>query len=96
MTPEKYSLRSVAVPLSPWERFKGFLRARGKRPTSQRRLIVEHVFSHHDHFDVEELLGHLQPILAQRKVSRPTVYRTLGELVEARLLHKMTLGGRNV
>jgi len=86
----------VEVKLSPWERFHEFLRARGKRITSQRREIVQQVFSHHDHFDAEELIDHLQELIATRQVSRPTVYRTLGELVEAGLLKKMTLGGRSV
>jgi Fur family ferric uptake transcriptional regulator len=94
--PDDFSLRSVHVPLSPMERFGQFLRTRGKRNTIQRKLIVEQVFSHHDHFDADELMDHLQELIAQRRVSRPTVYRTLGELVEAGLLRKMTLGGRSV
>ncbi len=92
----KFSLRSVQVPLSPVERFDQFLRGRGKRLTAQRRLIVEQVYSHHDHFDADELIHHLQDLIARRKVSRPTVYRTLAELAEAGLLRKMALGGRNV
>jgi len=93
---ENYSLRSVQVTLSPIDRFVQFLRAAGKRATEQRRLIVNTVFSHHDHFDADELMIHLQDLIARRKVSRPTVYRTLSELVEAGLLRKMTLGGRSV
>jgi len=41
-------------------------------------------------------LEHLRPLLAQRKLSRPTVYRTLAELVEAGMLRKMSLGGRSI
>jgi len=93
---DNFSLGSVQVPLPPLERFTQFLQARGKRVTRQRRLIVEQVYSHHDHFDADELMDHLQELITQRKVSRPTVYRTLGELVEAGLLRKMTLGGRSV
>jgi len=91
-----FSLRSVHVAMTPGERFAEFLRAAGKRLTSQRRWIVEQVFSHHDHFDADELMGHLAELISQRKLSRPTVYRTLAELVEAGLLRKMTLGGRSV
>jgi len=94
--PDDFSLRCIPVELPPLERFTQFLRTRGKRVTEQRRLIVEQVFSHHDHFDADELMDHLAELIAQRKVSRPTVYRTLGELVEAGMLHKMTLGGRSV
>jgi len=91
-----FSLRSVRVKLPPVARFSQFLQLRGKRITRQRRLIVETVFSHHDHFDADELIDHLQGQISRRKLSRPTVYRTLSELVEAGMLRKMTLGGRSV
>lgn len=91
-----FSLGSVQVKQSPVERFAQFLQTRGKRVTSQRRTIVEQVFSHHDHFDADELMTHLQPWIAERKVSRPTVYRTLSELVEAGMLRSMNLSGRAV
>ncbi len=91
-----FSLGSVDVKLPPAERFGQFLQGRGKRVTRQRRVIVDTIFSHHDHFDAEELIDHLQELIAQRKVSRPTIYRTLGELVEAGMLRKMVLGGRSV
>ena len=91
-----FSLRSVAVRLPPAERFNQFLQTTGKRITHQKRLIVEQVFSHHDHFDADELMEHLRSLIAERKVSRPTVYRTLAELVDAGMLRKMALGGRSV
>ncbi len=94
--PDSHSLGSVPVKLSPLERFNQFLQGGGKRLTQQRRVIVETVFSHHDHFDADELMDHLKDMIAQRKVSRPTVYRTLSELVDAGLLRKMALGGRSV
>jgi Fur family ferric uptake transcriptional regulator len=91
-----FSLRSPDVPLPPEEQFVRFLQNTGKRVTPQKRLIVEQVFSHHDHFDAEELLDHLRPLIRERKVSRPTVYRTLAELVEAGMLRTMSLDGRSV
>ena len=91
-----FSLGSVHVKLPPAERFGEFLQRHGKRITQQRRLIVETVFSHHDHFDADELIEHLQELITRRKVSRPTVYRTLSELVEAGMLRKMNLAGRSV
>ena len=91
-----FSLGPIKTPLAPLERFAQFLQSRGKRITAQRRLIVQQVFSHHDHFDADELMAHLQTQIAGRKLSRPTVYRTLAELVEASLLRKMDLGGRGV
>jgi Fur family transcriptional regulator, ferric uptake regulator len=91
-----FSLGSVHVQLPPAERFAQFLQSHGKRVTPQRQLIVAQVFSHHDHFDAEELMAHLRPLVAEGQVSRPTVYRTLGEFVEAGMLRKMTLDDRSV
>jgi len=93
---KSYSLKSIQVKQPPLERFEQFLQTRGKRVTQQRRLIVEQVFSHHDHFDADELINHLGDLIAQRKVSRPTIYRTLAELVEAGMLRQMSLRNRNV
>ena len=93
---DNFTLPSVQVKLPPLERFAEHLKKQGKRLTRQRRIIVEQVFSHHDHFDADELMSHLRELIARREVSRPTVYRTLGELVEAGLLRKMTLAGRGV
>jgi Fur family ferric uptake transcriptional regulator len=91
-----FALEEVQVALSPSQRFEEFLQSRGKRVTQQRRMIIEHVFASHDHFDADRLLADLQKRLGQRRVSRPTVYRTLAELVDAGLLRKMVLAGRAV
>src|SRR5689334_4440366 len=91
-----FSLGTVEVALSPLERFEEFLQAKGKRITQQRRIIVEQVASRHEHFDADQLLLDLSNNPDARKVSRPTVYRTLTEMVDAGLLHKMILGGRAV
>jgi Fur family ferric uptake transcriptional regulator len=91
-----FSLATVQVASSPQERFAEYLQSKGKRITQQRNILVEHVFKRHDHFDAEELIFNLTRQEPGRKVSRPTVYRTLNELVEAGLLRRMTLGGRGV
>lgn len=91
-----FSLGTVDVALSPAERFAEFLRTRGKRITKQRRVIVDHVAGRHEHFDAEQLLAELRKTRAGAAASRPTVYRTLAEMVEAGLLNKMVLDGRAV
>ena len=93
---QDFSLGTVQVALSPRERFEEFLQSKGKRITQQRRVIVDEVFKRHDHFDAEDLIRHLGLVAAGRRVSRPTVYRTLSELVDAGLLRNMTLSGRLV
>jgi Fur family ferric uptake transcriptional regulator len=84
---DAFSLSGVKVAMTPMARFEEFLRSRGKRVTQQRRAILEQVFSHHEHFDTENLLAELaRGKRDARKVSRPTVYRT----------RKMSLNNRSV
>ena len=92
----EYSLGSVEVSLTPLERFEEYLQSRGKRITQQRRLLVNHVFRRHEHFDADDLIDEIPRTSGERAVSRPTVYRTLRELVDAGLLRQMTLRGRSV
>lgn len=91
-----FSLGTVDVALTPAQRFAEFLQARGKRVTRQRQVIVDHVSSRHEHFDAEQLLDDLRRTPEGARASRPTVYRTLAEMVDAGLLHKMVLDGRAV
>src|SRR6187401_3460102 len=90
------SLGNVPVALSPRERFVEFLQSRGMRVTQQRKLLVEHVFSRHEHFDADQLIEQLPSSGTEGHVSRPTVYRTLTEFVDAGLLRKFVLNGRAV
>jgi Fur family ferric uptake transcriptional regulator len=91
-----FSLGEVHVSSSPQERFEEYLQSRGKRITQQRRALVDYIFERHAHFDADELLDSFGRRGEGDKISRPTVYRTLNELVEAGLLRKMTLGSRAV
>jgi Fur family ferric uptake transcriptional regulator len=93
--PKEFSLGSVEVALSPLERFEEYLQSRNKRNTQQRRMLVEYVFSHHNHFDADTLMEELYS-LGGDIPSRPTVYRTLNELVDAGLLRRFQLDGRAV
>ncbi len=93
---QDFSLGEVHVALSPQERFEEYLQSRGKRITQQRRTLVNFVFERHDHFDADELIEALSQREEGSRISRPTIYRTLNELVEAGLLRRMSLGGRAV
>ncbi len=94
MSQEDFSLGEVNVSLTPIERFDEFLQTRGMRRTPQRRTIVEEVFKRHEHFEADDLIKQLQDLPGERRVSRPTVYRTLGELVEAGLLREVAYNNR--
>ena len=90
------ALTPVNVSLTPRERFDEYLQSRGMRNTEQRRLLIERVFSAHDHFDADQLIERLPRKGQKGYVSRPTVYRTLAEFVDAGLLRKFDVGGRTV
>jgi Fur family ferric uptake transcriptional regulator len=91
-----YSLGEVTTALTPSERFEEYLQSKGMRNTEQRRVLVEHVFNQHDHFDADALIDRLPSKGKSGYVSRPTVYRTLTEFVDAGLLRKFELDGRAV
>lgn len=93
---KRYALGTVEVASSPQDRFSEFLQSKGKRITQQRRILIDFIFERHDHFDAEELIYNLASTPEGAKVSRPTVYRTLNELVDAGLLRRMNLTGRAV
>jgi Fur family ferric uptake transcriptional regulator len=89
-------LEAVPVSQTPIERFEEYLLARGLRKTDQRRFLVEQVFLRHQHFDADQLIEQLPRRGQPNYVSRPTVYRTLKEFVDAGLLRRFELNGRSV
>lgn len=90
------ALEAVEVSQTPIERFEEYLLSRGLRKTEQRRFLVEQVFSRHEHFDADQLIEQLPRKGEVNYVSRPTVYRTLKEFVDAGLLRRFELNGRSV
>lgn len=87
-------LPAISVSQSPEDKFREYLgtRSRPQRFTGQQRDMVRFIFSTHDHFDAEQLLGEMHT--AGLKVSRATAYRTLSKLVDAGLLRRLELGPR--
>src|SRR5207253_5673406 len=95
------STRGAAVPLpavevsqSPEDKFREYLasRPRPQRYTDQQRDMVRYIFSQHNHFDADQLIDDMKRAAFQ--VSRATVYRTLGKLVDAGLLRRLDVGPR--
>ena len=93
---EDFALGSIQVALSPQARFEEYLRSRKMRQTEQRKSLLKCVFTHHDHFDADQLIAKLPSKGEAGHVSRPTVYRTLNEFVDAGLLRRFSLDGRAV
>ena len=80
---------AVEVAVSPVEKFREFLATRGQRLTSERQIIVEEIFSRHEHFDVDQVVTRLSQRDDSRRVSRSTVYRAVSSLEEAGLIRKV-------
>jgi Fur family ferric uptake transcriptional regulator len=96
MPADDSTLQPVSVSMTPLKRFEEYLQSKGLRNTGQRKLLLEHVFNRHEHFDADQLMEQL-PIKGETNyVSRSTVYRTLQEFVDAGLLNSFELGGRTV
>ena len=72
------------------ERLDQYIQRRGLRRTGQREVIVKEAFSRDEHFTADDLFDRVRRRNAD--ISRATVYRTLGLLVEADLLRQIDLG----
>lgn len=91
-----FGLTPAEMSRSVGQRFDDYLQSRGMRNTQQRRNLLDLIFSDHEHFDADQLLDKLPAKGLAGHVSRPTVYRTLNEFVDAGLLRKFELEGRSV
>ena len=70
-----------------WEHFVHYLKDRGDRVTTARRIVFGAVFARHDHFRADDLAGALAS--GANRVSRGTIYRTLALLVDAGLVREL-------
>jgi Fur family ferric uptake transcriptional regulator len=88
------SLPAVEVAHSPENKFREYLASRAKpqRFTDQQRDMVRFIFARHNHFDAEQLI--LDMKASGFRVSRATVYRTLGKLLDSGLLRRLEVGPR--
>ncbi|QDT89684.1 Ferric uptake regulation protein [Gimesia algae] len=78
--------------MSPVEKFREYLASQGIRLTEEREIIVAEVFSSDEQFDADQLVERMADQGVGRRVSRSTVYRTIGWLEKAGMLRK---AGRN-
>lgn len=87
----------LTTPLrTPEDRFDDYLQSRGMRNTQQRRHLLNLAFKQPSYFDADQLMEQLPSRGQPDYVSRPTVYRTLNEFVDAGLLKRFELEGRAV
>lgn len=69
------------------EKFETYLKESGSRYTAQKRLIVGEIGKMKHHFEVDSFVGKMKRKDAE--CSRATIYRTIKQLLEAKMLQKI-------
>lgn len=70
--------------------FREYLARHRLKMTQERKAILEEAFRIQGHFDADDLLLRFRRM--GRPVSRATIYRTLGHLLDSGLLRKVVVG----
>ena len=74
--------------------FKDYLETKKLKYTRERERIFKEVLSSKSHFDVEDLMARFRK--NKERISRATIFRTLGLLVESELLNKVRVADERI
>ncbi|MCH2212286.1 MAG: transcriptional repressor [Fuerstiella sp.] len=84
------NLTPETVSAAPVEKFREYLETRRMRLTQERDIIVREIFADHKHFETDEIVARLtKQRIGGTRVSRATIYRTIGHLEDAGLIRKV-------